>query len=189
MILFLGGVVCGATVNRIALGIASFSAILLFTYSARLKGSILWGNFVVSLVTGLAFIYGGIAVNRFHESLIPAGFSFLFHFGREIIKDMQDIEGDRANRIVTFAIRCGQRMSLGLITVIYSLLIFSTLLPYFYDIYGIGYFIVVLIGVDAVVVGCLISMWRNPESKNLGRISNILKADMLIGLLAIYLGR
>lgn len=188
IILFLGGILLGAMVNQIALGIALFSAILLFTYSAKLKGSILWGNLAVSLVTGLAFIYGGIAVNRFHQSLIPAGFSFLFHFGREIIKDVQDEEGDRANQIVTFAIRYGARISMRFITAIYILLIFLTFLPYFYGIYGLGYFIVVLIGVDAVVGGCLITMWRNPVPKTLGKISNILKADMLIGLLAIYLG-
>lgn len=188
IILFLGGILLGAMVNQIALGIALFSAILLFTYSAKLKGSILWGNLAVSLVTGLAFIYGGIAVNRFHQSLIPAGFSFLFHFGREIIKDVQDEEGDRANQIVTFAIRYGARISMRFITAIYILLIFLTFLPYFYGIYGLDYFIVVLIGVDAVVGGCLITMWRNPVPKTLGKISNILKADMLIGLLAIYLG-
>lgn len=188
IILFLGGILLGAMVNQIALGIALFSAILLFTYSAKLKGSILWGNLAVSLVTGLAFIYGGIAVNRFHQSLIPAGFSFLFHFGREIIKDVQDEEGDRANQIVTFAIRYGARISMRFITAIYILLIFLTFLPYFYGIYGLDYFIVVLIGVDAVVGGCLITIWRNPVPKTLGKISNILKADMLVGLLAIYLG-
>jgi hypothetical protein len=31
-------------------------------------------------------------------------------------------------------------------------------------------------------------MWRNQTPGNLGFISNLLKADMLVGLLAIYLG-
>jgi hypothetical protein len=32
-------------------------------------------------------------------------------------------------------------------------------------------------------------MWRDSSPSNLHRLSNLLKADMLLGLAAIYLGR
>ncbi|MBN1352291.1 geranylgeranylglycerol-phosphate geranylgeranyltransferase [candidate division KSB1 bacterium] len=188
MVLFMAGIICGGFVNTGALVIAALSSALLYLYSARLKASVLYGNLAVSLVTGMAFIYGGVAVDRFQQALIPAGFSFLFHFGREIIKDIQDVEGDEANRIVTFAIRFGKRISMQLTTAIYTVLIIATFLPYFYGIYGPAYFLVVVIGVDLVILACLISMWRAPVPAHLGKISTILKADMLVGLLAIYLG-
>jgi hypothetical protein len=31
-------------------------------------------------------------------------------------------------------------------------------------------------------------MWKNPSQKNLGLLSNLLKADMLVGLWALYVG-
>jgi len=189
-VIFFGvGIVLGALVNLQAFFIALFSSGLLFLYSARLKRTVLWGNLSVSLVTGLAFIYGGVAVNRFYASLIPAGFSFFFHLGREIIKDTQDVEGDAANQVVTFPIQYGKKPALIAATAVYLFLIVLTLLPYFYQIYGFYYLIVVLLGVDGVVVAILFSIWCDSSAKNLGRMSNLLKADMLVGLVAIFLGR
>lgn len=189
LLLFGLGVLLGALVNLPAFFIALFSAILLYLYSARLKRTLLWGNLSVSLATALAFIYGGVAVNRFYESLIPAGFSFLFHLGREIIKDTQDVAGDAANNAVTLPIKSGTKVALFVATGIYVFLIFMTLLPWFFEIYGFYYLLTVFFGVDLVILVMLVSIWRNPSPKNLGRMSNLLKADMLVGLVAIFLGK
>lgn len=189
LVLFGIGVLLGALVNLPAFGIALGSALLLYFYSARLKGTVLWGNLTVSLVTALAFIYGGVAVNRFYAALIPAGFSFLFHLGREIIKDTQDVAGDAARHAVTLPIKMGANFALTTATGIYLLLVGLTLLPYFLKIYGIYYLAVVIAGVDVVILCALLSIWRNPAPKNLGRMSNLLKADMLVGLVAIFLGK
>jgi geranylgeranylglycerol-phosphate geranylgeranyltransferase len=189
ILLFILGILISCLVNFLAFLIAFSSSILLFLYSAYLKRTVLWGNLCVSLVTALAFIYGGAAVDRFQAALIPALFSFLFHFGREIIKDVQDMAGDAADHAVTFPIRFGKRVSLILASVIYIFLIIVTFMPFYYKIYGIYYLAVVLVGVDLVIVGVLISIWQDQTPKNLGRMSNLLKADMLIGLIAIFCGR
>jgi len=162
--------------------------LLLFLYSFRLKRTILWGNLTVSLATALAFIYGGIAVNRLSYALIPAVFSFFYHLGREIIKDVEDIRGDRADKIQTLAIEYGEKFALKITTLIYVFLIILTPLPYIFKIFGIYYLIIVLLIVDLVIGYALISMWRNSESQNLSRLSMILKLNMFAGLLAIYIG-
>lgn len=189
MLLFILGILTSSFVNWMVFVIALCSSILLFLYSAYLKRTVLWGNLCVSLVTALAFIYGGAAVDRFQAALIPALFSFLFHFGREIIKDIQDMTGDAADQAITFPIRYGKKLSLLFASVIYSSLILITLVPFFLKIYGIYYLIVVILGVDLVIIGVLFSIWHDQTPKNLGRMSNLLKADMLIGLIAIYCGR
>lgn len=189
LILFGLGLIFGLIINFSAFLIAFFSSLLLYWYSARLKRTVLWGNLSVSLVTGLAFIYGGVAVDRFQEALIPAGFSFLFHLGREIIKDTQDVTGDAAEQAITLPIRYGRNVALSVASLVYLVLIVVTILPYLFQIYGIWYLGVVVIGVDLVVVVLLARMWVNPSPKNLGRISNLLKADMFMGLIAIFLGK
>ncbi|MBC8186530.1 geranylgeranylglycerol-phosphate geranylgeranyltransferase [candidate division KSB1 bacterium] len=187
--LYFIGIVFGWLVNWQAFVISVFSSILLFLYSAKLKRTVLWGNLSVSLLTALAFIYGGIAVNRLSYAIIPAVFSFVYHLGREIIKDVEDIEGDRADKITTFPIVYGAIPALKLATVVYLILILFTIIPFVLKIFGLYYLIVVIGIVDVVVIYVLISMWKNYQSDHLSRLSIILKLNMFAGLVAIYCGK
>ena len=81
-----------------------------------MKRIILLGNFIVAFLTGLAFIYGGIAVNNFKYAVIPAIFAFLINFIREIVKDMEDIEGDKSAGIFSFPYLYGFKRSKRMIT-------------------------------------------------------------------------
>ena len=81
-ILYFVGIFFGCLVNWQAFIVSLFSSILLFLYSAKLKRTVLWGNLSVSLATALAFIYGGIAVNRLSYAIIPAVFSFFYHLNQ-----------------------------------------------------------------------------------------------------------
>jgi geranylgeranylglycerol-phosphate geranylgeranyltransferase len=175
-------------IGFLAFIIAFSMSLLLFLYSYRLKRLPLIGNLAVSFSTGMAFIYGGIAVHRVVETLIPAIFAFFYHFGREIIKDIQDREGDTSEKARTFPIIYGNRLSLILTTLNFALLTVLVFLPFLFGWYGIKYILVILFGVYPVIFFSVWSMWRNQTPGNLGFISNLLKADMLVGLLAIYLG-
>ena len=175
-------------IGFLAFIIAFSISLLLFFYSYRLKRLPLIGNLAVSFSTGMAFIYGGIAVHRVVETLIPAIFAFFYHFGREIIKDIQDREGDTSEKARTFPIIYGNRLSLILTTLNFALLTVLVFLPFLFGWYGIKYILVILFGVYPVIFFSVWSMWRNQTPGNLGFISNLLKADMLVGLLAIYLG-
>jgi len=189
MSLFITGIIVSVFVNTVAVIIATSSSVLLFMYSASLKRTVLWGNLTVSLATGLAFIYGGISVGRVTDALIPAGFAFMFHLGREIIKDIEDMEGDRANQATTLPVHHGEKTALQVATVVFGILLVATIAPYLARIYGILYLFIVLLGVDTVIIYVVFSMWKNPAPKNLGRLSTLLKIDMIMGLVAIYAGR
>lgn len=189
ILLYLSGIVAGWFVNWHAFVIAIFSSALLFLYSAKLKRTVLYGNVAVSLVTALAFIYGGVAVNRLGFALIPAVFSFFYHLGREIIKDAEDIEGDLKNNTETYPIKYGKIPALKLATFIYILLIVITFMPYFLNIFGLYYLVIVVLIVNAVVVYALFAMWKDSSSKKLSQLSIILKLNMFAGLVAIYCGR
>jgi len=189
IILFVVGILFGWLVNWQAFAVSVFSLVILFLYSARLKRTVLWGNLTVSLATALAFIYGGIAVNRLSFAIIPAVFSFFYHLGREIIKDVEDVEGDKADKILTLPIKYGENLALKVATAVYILLIIITIIPYALNIFGLYYLIIVAFIVDGVVIYALFSMWKNSSSKNLSRLSIILKLNMFAGLIAIYCGK
>ncbi|HNW59524.1 MAG TPA: geranylgeranylglycerol-phosphate geranylgeranyltransferase [bacterium] len=176
-------------IHATALAITFGSGLLLYWYSAHLKRTVLWGNLVVSLVTALAFIFGGIAVGQFQRALIPAAFSFLMHFGREIIKDMEDVDGDAAQQARTLPVVHGLFAARWLATLVLLALVPVTLVPWVLRIYGFWYLLVLLAGVHSVLVLVVWAIWRRPEHATYRWTSTLLKVDMLVGLLAIYAGR
>jgi len=189
MSLFLVGLGVSLFIKPLSLVIATVAIILLIFYNHTLKRKLFWGNFTVSFVSALAFIYGGITTRDFKFSLIPAVFAFLFHLGREVIKDLQDLKGDRSLNVSSLPIRFGIRFSLAFTSVTFSFLIFLTSLPYLFDIFSLPYLIMVIFGVDLVLFYVIWSMWKDSSTSNLGRLSTILKIDMLLGLAAIYVGK
>lgn len=186
---FSGALLAALCINLTAVVIASVSTVFLYWYSARLKRTVLWGNLTVSFITGLAFVYGGIAVGRVEYALIPAVFAFFMHFGREIVKDMEDVSGDQAQGARTLPVAHGLRPAQWLVTALFGLLIAATLVPYYAGIYGVHYLIVVVAGVNLVLIAVIAAIWKRPTPATFRVSSALLKADMPIGLLAIYLGR
>ena len=178
-----------AFISPVALAICFVFSVLLYFYSALFKRIALLGNLVVSLATGAAFVYGGAAVGRFGQATIPASFAFLMHLGRELIKDMEDIEGDRRNKARTMPVLFGVLPTQVLTTVILLLLLIATVLPGVFHIYGKYYLFIVIAGVHTVLFYTLFSLWLSPHRDTFRRLSALLKLDMLVGLLAIYAGR
>ncbi len=183
---YISGIALGLAISVDMFLIAAFFAILSFLYSAYLKRTVLWGNFTVSLSTAAVFIYGGMAVRKPIQAIIPATFAFFYHFGREIIKDIQDMKGDAENAAHTFPVKFGIAPAILLIWMNFLLLIFLTVLPYWENWYGLNYFLIVIFGMYPIILYALFSILKNTDPKHLGFISNLLKADMFIGLLAIY---
>lgn len=185
---FASGIVFASLINQTAFAVALIISILLFFYSFQLKRLPLWGNLTVSFSAAMAFVYGGIAVNRIRLTLVPAAFAFFYHLGREIIKDVQDMQGDGLQKARTFPLVFGKNAALQLTTINFILLMILTMIPFFLNWYGYTYFMVLLVGIYPVLIYSLISIWKNQSIRNLGIVSNVLKADMLVGLLAVYLG-
>ncbi len=182
----IGGLVISFFVGLKGVFIALIAFVFLFLYNSFFKNSILFGNITISFLTGLAFIYGGIAVGNINGAFVPAIFAFLFHFGREIIKDTEDIEGDKLAGLNTFPIKFGVKKSIYFATIIFLLLSIFTIYPYLFLGYSALYLLVVFC-VDFVILYVIYSLFRNHSKYNFNRLNKILKGDMIVGLLALYL--
>jgi geranylgeranylglycerol-phosphate geranylgeranyltransferase len=68
-------------------------------------------------------------------------------------------------------------------------LIAFTFYPFIKNIYSIEYFIIAMLLVNPVLVYFLKLLFKKDGDKNLNKLSNMLKLNMLFGLLAIYLGK
>lgn len=181
------GLLVASFLNEIAFMIVFFSSVVIFLYSYILKRVPLVGNFTVAFITGLAFIFAGSVVGNFKDALFPFLFAFMINFGREIIKDIEDIEGDLKSGVKTFPIVHGVNQAVAVSASVFFVLIFATVIPYLVGIYNHVYFLIVLV-VDAGLIFVIFSLIKDKSKRNLNRLSNILKFEMLIGLFAIYFG-
>ena len=110
------GLAVGWGVGAVAFG----SALLLWLYSDRLKGTAVWGNLAVAFVIALALVYGALAVGGITPAVgVGVGLTFLITLTREVVKDVEDVEGDAAEGARTLAVRRGgwwtSRVALGLV--------------------------------------------------------------------------
>ncbi|OGC75880.1 MAG: hypothetical protein A2145_07115 [candidate division Zixibacteria bacterium RBG_16_40_9] len=188
-LLFLLGIISACLVNHYVLIVSIATAIFLFFYSFKLKKTFMLGNILVSFWISLAFIYGGLVFPKVSLSLIPAHLAFFFHWGREIVKDLQDREGDQTFWARTVPIYWGIKKTMVLVTAIFGSLILLSGVPYFLKIFNWRYLILVILGVDLVLIYVIISLWKDWSKENLARLSGILKLDMLMGLLAIVMAK
>ncbi|MBM3264168.1 MAG: geranylgeranylglycerol-phosphate geranylgeranyltransferase [candidate division Zixibacteria bacterium] len=182
------GLALAGLTGPVYLGIALTATALAALYNARLKKQGAIGNLVVSAVASLAFPYGGLLGEQPERSLFPASLAFLFHLGREIVKDIEDIPGDRPARSRSIPIRYGPTGALAAVTSVFVLLIVVTLVPVYFGWSVVIYLSLVML-VDLVILYALWTLWTDASAQNAGRISRLLKADMALGLLALLLGR
>ena len=176
-------------ISNLNFAVNLISVLMLYLYSYKLKRVALGGNLTVSLLTGLAFIYGGVTVNNIYNSIIPALFAFLINLIREIVKDMEDAEGDIREGIISFPSKYGAKTAKNTIITLSMLLILFTLFPYINGNYGNYYMAVILFLVIPVLIYFLVSLLKDDSKKNMNKLSFILKLDMVFGLIALYIGR
>ena len=103
--------------------IALAVVVLLAFYSLSLKNSLLWGNVLVAFVGAIAFPYGALAAGDLGRSWIPALFAFLFHLGREIVKDIEDVAGDQIRGERTVPLSWGRAQAAVLAAFVYLVLV------------------------------------------------------------------
>ncbi len=187
-ILYMAGLLTALAAGVWFFCIAAVIAGLLIWYSTHLKRTVLIGNILVSFAAGLTFIFGALAVYDWQAGLVPAVFAFFFHLGREVIKDMQDLEGDLQNNAVTFSGKFGLKAAVLLVNILFGLLLLLTLMPYIFSIYSAGYLWIVIPGVDGVLIFVMFRLWFPNSPSVLGKLSSLLKVDMFVGLSAIWVG-
>ncbi|MCZ6633259.1 MAG: geranylgeranylglycerol-phosphate geranylgeranyltransferase [bacterium] len=184
IVLLILGLLAGFFLPPSAVAIAWIAVCGLILYNIRLKRVPLLGNFLVSLLGSLAFLYGGTAVQAPYPATIPAIFALFYHLGREILKDVEDTQGDPSGS--TLALRWGKRNARMLATAIFSLLILITPLPVYLGFYGTPYLALVFL-LNLLLVYILRTLWQHPA--RLPHLNQLLKIGMVLGLSAIFFDR
>ena len=111
--------------NKMPFVIAFIGMITLVAYESGLKAAGISGNIAVGFMSGAVFLYAGMAVANPGPTLWLFGLAFLATISREIIKDIQDLEGDKDR--LTLPARIGINSSLNIAI---AILLIAILLSY-----------------------------------------------------------
>ena len=194
-LLFAAGTMCGflisyITNNWIPFGIVLFADVVLYLYEYTLKTTPLLGNLTVGFMTGFGFVFGGFSINNpsiIMTSLFLGFFAFVMTTAREIVKDIEDIEGDKADCAKTLPILIGEKKPAILAAVL--IIIDSALCPllYYYHIFGILYLVVIAIAVILFIYSAILIL-KSQERAVAAKVSKNLKIGMLITFVAFVFG-
>jgi 4-hydroxybenzoate polyprenyltransferase len=158
-------------------------AILLYFYSSDLKGEMLQGNLLISLMAGMVVYVASRGVFNVQNTYFAeyASVAFLITMARELIKDIEDLEGDKAQEHETYPIMKGIRATkiLAAIFMFFTLLI-AVLLIFQSNAILFKIFITGLI--IAPIFYYLYLLYNAKEKGQFRNISNWLKLTMFIGL-------
>ena len=206
----------GFTVIGVAMGFylsnviekSSFASIFiviaatLYFYATSLKQSLLIGNFVVALLLSFSVIIIGIfdlfpitdEENRsvmgllFSILLDYAIFAFIINFIREIVKDLQDVEGDSNQKMSTLPIVLGVKNTTKLVfglSIIPVILILNYINANLFSsglIYGTLYGLVFTL---APLLYFSTKIWSAKTTQDFYHLSTVLKWILFFGILSI----
>lgn len=189
------------------LGVANMVCVgLLFLYSISLKKKLLSGNIVISALTAWVILVIGwcetsnllqpTLIGSYTEKItritfLYAGFAFVISLVREVVKDMEDIEGDRRYGCNTMPIAWGINATKVFVAVWLVVLTSALAIVQFYVLvfkwwFSAAYCILVII-IPLLYIFKMLTASNN--SKDYHRLSTQIKLVMFTGILSMIFFR
>ncbi|SFN62218.1 4-hydroxybenzoate polyprenyltransferase [Bizionia echini] len=175
---------------------------LLYLYASYLKQIILIGNIVISVLVALSIIMVGLfellpaitpqnqetQLTFFKIILDYALFAFCINFIREMVKDIEDIDGDYKAGMNTLPIAIGRsratQVTLALTFIPLAAVIYYVVTYLYHNLWIASYF---LLFVVAPLIYVIIRLFQAKLKADYHIISNLLKLIMLFGMLSLLI--
>ncbi|MFQ6011909.1 MAG: UbiA family prenyltransferase [Nitrososphaerales archaeon] len=165
--------------------VASFFAFISWLYSFHAKRIGMFGNALVASSLAIPYIYGGAAVLFPWDPLVwfLAFTSFMAGMGREIVKTISDVKGDRIRKIKSVALTSGTQKASYFGASFFLGAIGISMIPILLGLVGLPYLL--LIPVPWIVfLYSAYSIVKTPSSQGAIRIKKFTLVGMLFGLIA-----
>jgi geranylgeranylglycerol-phosphate geranylgeranyltransferase len=193
-VFFVVSIILTVFLNPYCLLLVGLNLLVLILYTWEVKRHGLVGNLSIGYLVGSTFLFGGLATAYFragplipNELLVLVLMAFLSTVGRELIKAIEDMKGDRKLGFKTFPIRHGASKAAALAVVFIGAVIVISPLPYLFGIFGWQYLTLVSFSIAAFLVGAGIIL-RSRDSNAAKKASLMYKVGMGLGLIAFMVG-
>ena len=141
---FVVAVALAVTLPALAIAIALVNLIALVTYTKFFKGLPGAGNVLVAYLGGSTFLFGAAAVGTIGPAVVLFLLAALSTISREIVKDVEDIDGDREEGLRTLPIAIGERRALWVAAGCLGVAILASPVPYVLEYFDEVYLAIVL---------------------------------------------
>ena len=185
--LFAIGVVVSTLLPFWSFILALANSILLGIYASRLKQSGFFGDVAISYLVASVFIFSATAIGNLKIGFILAVAAFFTNTAREILKDMEDIKGDKMFGAKTLPMIIGKQKSIIFVS---SFLIVSILVspfPYTLGILAFPYLILAFLA-DGIFAYIIFLLKKDASLKIISKTQRLVKFGALFGLAAFLLG-
>ena len=176
------GIILGAYLSWWIFSINLVAAFLLWLYSNLLKRTPLWGNLTVSFLTGLSvFIVYLIYFNNLDFVMMYAIFAFFISLVREVVKDLEDIEGDQKFECRTLPIAIGTsftKLFLYAINILFLVVVFFATKDW-------NIFVSYFSTLSLILFGLCYGIFKADKKGDYANISKFAKLIMITGILSI----
>jgi geranylgeranylglycerol-phosphate geranylgeranyltransferase len=171
-----------------AIIIAFSSLIVSILYNTKAKKTGLLGNIMVAYCVAIPFLFGAIITSNSINMKILTFFmlAFLSTIGREIIKGIADIKGDKIKNIKTLALSYGTKKAAIIASLFYISAIILSILPIIVKEVGLFYLFTIIF-VDLGLIYCSIKILRSQERAIAIDVKNKTLIFMLLALLAFLI--
>jgi geranylgeranylglycerol-phosphate geranylgeranyltransferase len=186
VILFFAGLYAGFLIGEKALEIALVFTAVGVAYAYWLKKVALWGNVATAASMAIPFVFGAYTVSTAvpQSVWIITIVAFFAGMGRELIKGIQDYDGDKATGRSTFAIAAGKNAAASFGKSFIALAVMASVLPFFFiNGYMNDYvFLALILLNDAMWLGAVNKM------KDLAAVRQTTLYGMMLGTAAFLIG-
>ena len=141
---FAGAVALALTLPPLAIAIAVINLIALVSYTEYFKGLPGAGNVLVAYLGGSTFLFGAAAVGSVGPAVVLFVLAALSTISREIVKDVEDVDGDRKEGLNTLPIAIGERRSLWIAAGVLAVAIAASPAPYLLGHFTEAYLVIVV---------------------------------------------
>jgi len=180
---FLLAVALATRLPALAIGIAAVNLVALVTYTTVFKGTPGLGNALVSYLVGSTFLFGGAAVGEPAAVVVLALLAGLSTFTREVIKDVEDVAGDREEGLRTLPIAVGEERALWVGAAALLVAVAASPVPYLTGTFGGVYLLLVAVA-DAVMLFAAYESFADP-----GTAQRRFKYGTFLAAVAFVVGR
>jgi len=178
--LFLGGIFLGLFLNVFALSIVLINTILLIVYARYSKTMSFAANVLIALMTSSVFIYSATILHILDTNIIVlASSAFFVMTAREILKDIEDIQGDIQSGASTLPIKLGIRLARTISSLFILPAILLIFVPYVFSTMDELYLGLILCATTALVVSFFLQAKQSQKIIKLAAI--IVLAAFLVG--------
>lgn len=175
-------------INAHAFAIALVFSLLSVAYNWKLKDLPLVGNVYIALTMAIPFIFGNFVVTPILSPLtvVLALLGFVAGLAREIIKSVQDMEGDVAARgSRTLPVVIGKRPALLVASALYALFVPLTLAPFALGLQPVMAAALPVAAGDAAVLSIIYTINAKPDDRGFGYARNMSLAAFAAGMLGL----